>query len=104
MLEWLVKIFGSRNEREIRRLKPLVEKINSLEEKIRAKSDADLRAMTPYFKEKLDQGASLDDILPEAFATAREASWRSLGMRPFDVQLVGGIVLHEVKISEMKTG
>ncbi|MEN6448397.1 MAG: preprotein translocase subunit SecA [Syntrophaceae bacterium] len=104
MLEWLVKIFGSRNEREIRRLKPLVEKINSLEEKIRAKSDADLRAMTPYFKEKLDQGASLDDILPEAFATAREASWRSLGMRPFDVQLVGGIVLHEGKISEMKTG
>ncbi|HPS93094.1 MAG TPA: preprotein translocase subunit SecA [Deltaproteobacteria bacterium] len=104
MLEWLVKIFGSRNEREIRRLKPLVEKINSLEEKIRDKSDADLRAMTPYLKEKLDQGASLDDILPEAFATAREASWRSLGMRPFDVQLVGGIVLHEGKISEMKTG
>jgi preprotein translocase subunit SecA len=104
MLEWLVKIFGSKDEREVRRLAPLVEKINSLESAMKAKSDADLKAMTPYLREKLDAGASLDAILPEAFATIREASWRTLGMRPFDVQLLGGIVLHEGKISEMKTG
>jgi preprotein translocase subunit SecA len=104
MLEWLIKIFGSRNERELKRLAPLVDKINSLEDGMRAKSDSDLKAMTPYLKEKLDAGASLDDILPEAFATVREASQRTLDMRPFDVQLLGGIVLHEGKISEMKTG
>ncbi len=104
MLEWLIKIFGSKNERELKRLAPLVEKINSLEEGMRAKSDSDLKAMTPYLKEKLDNGASLDDILPEAFAVVREASIRTLGMRPFDVQLLGGIVLHEGKIAEMKTG
>jgi preprotein translocase subunit SecA len=104
MLEWLIKIFGSRNERELKRLAPLIDKINSLEDGMRAKSDSDLKAMTPYLKEKLDAGASLDDILPEAFATVREASQRTLDMRPFDVQLLGGIVLHEGKISEMKTG
>jgi preprotein translocase subunit SecA len=104
MLEWLIKIFGSRNERELKRLAPLVDKINSLEDGMRAKSDSDLKAMTPYLKEKLNAGASLDDILPEAFAAVREASQRTLGMRPFDVQLLGGIVLHEGKISEMKTG
>jgi preprotein translocase subunit SecA len=104
MLEWLIKIFGSRNERELKRLAPLIDKINSLEDGMRTKSDSDLKAMTPYLKEKLDAGASLDDILPEAFATVREASQRTLDMRPFDVQLLGGIVLHEGKISEMKTG
>ena len=104
MLEWLIKIFGSKNERELKRLAPLVDKINSLEDSMRAKSDSDLKAMTPYLKDKLDNGASLDDILPEAFATVREASQRTLGMRPFDVQLLGGIVLHEGKIAEMKTG
>jgi len=104
MLEWLIKIFGSRNERELKRLAPLIDKINSLEDGMRAKSDSDLKAMTPYLKEKLVAGASLDDILPEAFATVREASQRTLHMRPFDVQLLGGIVLHEGKISEMKTG
>jgi preprotein translocase subunit SecA len=104
MLEWLIKIFGSRNERELKMLAPLIDKINSLEDGMRAKSDSDLKAMTPYLKDKLDTGASLDDILPEAFATVREASLRTLGMRPFDVQLLGGIVLHEGKITEMKTG
>jgi preprotein translocase subunit SecA len=104
MLEWLIKIFGSRNERELKRLAPIVDKINSLEEGMRAKSDSDLKAMTPYLKDKLDNGASLDDILPEAFAAVREASQRTLGMRPFDVQLLGGIVLHEGRIAEMKTG
>jgi preprotein translocase subunit SecA len=100
----MIKIFGSRNERELKRLTPLVDKINSLEDGMRAKSDSELKAMTPYLKDKLAAGASLDDILPEAFATVREASQRTLGMRPFDVQLLGGIVLHEGKISEMKTG
>jgi preprotein translocase subunit SecA len=104
MLEWLVKIFGSKNERELKRLAPLIDKINSFEDGMRTKSDSELKAMTPYLKDKLATGASLDDILPEAFATVREASRRTLGMRPFDVQLLGGIVLHEGKIAEMKTG
>ena len=104
MLEWLIKIFGSKNERELKRLTPLINKINSLEDGMHAKSDSELRAMTPYLKEKLNAGASLDDILPEAFAAVREASRRTLNMRPFDVQLLGGIVLHEGKIAEMKTG
>ncbi len=104
MLNWLIKIFGSKNERELKRLGPIVERINALEDGMRAKSDAELKAMTPFLKEKLSNGATLDDILPEAFATVREASRRTLGMRPFDVQLLGGIVLHEGKIAEMKTG
>ncbi|MBN2296984.1 MAG: preprotein translocase subunit SecA [Deltaproteobacteria bacterium] len=104
MYNWLLKIVGSKNDRELKRLNPLVEKINSLEKEIEAKDDAALKAMTPYFKEKLESGASLDDILPEAFATVREVSKRTLGMRPFDVQLLGGIILHQGKITEMKTG
>jgi len=104
MFEWLIKIFGSKNEREIKRLMPLVQKIGSLESSMKAKSNAELKAVTPYLREKLDAGASLNDILPEAFAAAREASWRTLSMRPFDVQLLGGIILHEGKIAEMKTG
>ncbi|HPI93861.1 MAG TPA: preprotein translocase subunit SecA [Deltaproteobacteria bacterium] len=104
MFEWLIKIFGSRNERELKLLSPLVDKVNSFEDAMRARTDADLKAMTPYFKEKLDAGASLDDILPEAFATVREVSRRTLSMRPFDVQLLGGMVLHQGKVSEMKTG
>jgi len=100
----LKKIFGSKNERELRRLAPLVDQISSLEPEIRKLSDADLAAKTPYFRERLDQGEPLDDLLPEAFAVAREASLRALGMRPFDVQLIGGIVLHQGKIAEMKTG
>jgi len=104
MLGWLIKIFGSRNERELKQLQPLVAAINAREDAMRAKSDADLKAMTPYFKDKLDAGAGLEDILPEAFATVREASRRTLNMRPFDVQLLGGIVLHQGKVAEMKTG
>ncbi|HPE46008.1 MAG TPA: preprotein translocase subunit SecA, partial [Deltaproteobacteria bacterium] len=99
-----MKIFGSRNERELKQLQPLVAAINAREDAMRAKSDADLKAMTPYFKDKLDAGAGLEDILPEAFATVREASRRTLNMRPFDVQLLGGIVLHQGKVAEMKTG
>ena len=100
----LKKIFGSKNERELRRMAPLVDQITSLEPELRKLSDADLAAKTPYFRKRLDQGEPLDDLLPEAFAVAREASLRALGMRPFDVQLIGGIVLHQGKIAEMKTG
>ena len=101
---FLKKIFGSKNERELKRLAPLVDHINALEPQFRALSDAELRAKTPHFQERLEQGEPLDDLLPEAFAAAREASLRVLGLRPFDVQLIGGIVLHQGKIAEMKTG
>ncbi len=98
------KIFGSRNERELKKLQPIVSKINDLADGMKAKSDAELKAMTPELKRKLEKGATLDDILPEAFAVAREASVRTLGMRHYDVQLVGGMVLHNGKIAEMRTG
>ena len=101
---FLKKIFGSQNERDLRRLAPLVDQINSLEPEIRNLSDAGLQAKTPAFKERLEQGESLDELLPEAFAVAREASLRVLRMRPFDVQLIGAMVLHNGKIAEMKTG
>ena len=104
ILNALTKVFGSKNERELKRLHPTVERINALEPEIQAMSDDALKAQTPIFKERIDQGESLDDILPEAFATVREASVRTLNMRHFDVQLIGGIVLHEGKIAEMKTG
>jgi preprotein translocase subunit SecA len=100
----LKKIFGSKNDRELKRLAPLVDQINALEPELRQLSDADLRAKTASFKERYAQGESLDELLPEAFAVAREASTRVLGLRPFDVQLIGGIVLHQGKIAEMKTG
>jgi preprotein translocase subunit SecA len=105
MLGALVKkVIGTKNDRELKRLWPLVDEINSLEEKVAKLSDAELRARTAEFKEKLDQGATLDDILTEVFATGREAAKRALGMRPFDVQLLGGIALHRGNIAEMKTG
>jgi preprotein translocase subunit SecA len=104
ILNALTKIFGSKNERELKQLQPTVERINALESEIQAMNDDRLKAQTPRFKERIDQGESLDDILPEAFATVREASLRTLNMRHFDVQLIGGVVLHEGKIAEMKTG
>jgi preprotein translocase subunit SecA len=97
-------IFGSKNERELKRMAPMVEAINRLEPQFQALSDTQLRAKTAEFKERHSQGESLEDLLPEAFATVREASIRTLEMRHFDVQLIGGIVLHEGKIAEMKTG
>lgn len=100
----LKKIFGSKNERDLKRLSPIVNEINLLEPKIRKLSDLDLKAKTAEFKQKLDNGAELEDLLFEAFAVVREASVRTLGMRPFDVQLIGGLVLHQGKIAEMKTG
>ncbi|MFP3866692.1 MAG: preprotein translocase subunit SecA [Desulfobacteraceae bacterium] len=98
------KILGSKNERELRRLAPLVDRVNSLEPDLQKLSDAQLQAKTAEFKTRLDQGESLEELLPEAFAVAREASVRVLGMRPFDVQIIGAAVLHQGKIAEMKTG
>ena len=100
----LTKIVGTKNEREIKRLKPIVARINDLEPQMKKLSDAELKAKTGEFKERLSRGESLDELLPEAFAVVREASRRVLGMRHFDVQLMGGIVLHQGKIAEMKTG
>ncbi len=100
----LKKIVGTKNDRDLKRLSVLLDEVNTFETAMLAKSDAELQAKTPYFREKLKNGATLDDILAEAFAVAREASRRTLMMRPFDVQIIGGIVLHEGKIAEMKTG
>lgn len=100
----LAKVFGTKNERELKRVQPMVEKINSLESSIRELSDADLMAKTNVFRERISRGESLDSILYEAFAVVREASRRFRNERHYDVQLVGGIVLHEGKIAEMKTG
>ena len=98
------KIFGTRSDREIKKIKPIVDKILSLEEEYKALSEEELRGKTAVFKERLSQGETLDDILPEAFAAIREAADRVLGMRPYPVQLIGGIVLHQGRIAEMKTG
>lgn len=98
------KIFGSRNERIIKRLEQNVSKINALEPSIQQLTDEQLAGKTLEFRERLQQGATLDDLLPEAFAVVREASIRTLGLRHFDVQLIGGMVLHEGNIAEMRTG
>ena len=98
------KIFGSRNDRLLKHYRKIVSKINSLEDQIKALSDEQLQAKTAEFKQRLANGETLDDILPEAFAVCREASSRILGMRHFDVQLIGGMVLHDGKIAEMRTG
>ena len=100
----LKKIFGSKNERELKRLQPSVDQINSFEPKIKGLSNNQLKVMTSTFRERFERGESLDELLPEAFAVVREASSRTLKMRHFDVQLMGGIVLHQGKIAEMKTG
>src|SRR3990172_10490746 len=100
----LKKVFGSRNDREVKRIIPVVEQINALEPKMKAISDEGFRELTAKFKEELAGGKTLDDLLPEAFAAVREVAWRRLKMRHFDVQLIGGFVLHEGKIAEMKTG
>jgi preprotein translocase subunit SecA len=98
------KLVGTRNDREVKRIHSYVEAVNALEDKIKTLSDDQLIAKTPELKDKLANGATLDEILPEAFAVVREASCRTLGMRHFDVQIIGGVVLHEGKIAEMKTG
>ena len=100
----ITKIFGTRSSREIKKIQPTVDKILALEPEYTALSEEALRGKTAEFKERLAQGETLDDILPEAFATIREAAWRVLGMKPYPVQLIGGIVLHQGRIAEMKTG
>ncbi len=104
MKKFLERIIGSYSDRELKRIYPIVDKIESLEPEMQKLSDAQLKAKTPEFKDRLSKGETLDDILPEAFAVVREASVRVLGMRHFRVQLIGGIVLHQGRISEMKTG
>ena len=98
------KLFKTYSEKEVKRVKPLVDKINALEPEMEKLSDHELKGKTDYFKKQLQDGKTLDDILPEAFAVVREASKRVLGMRHFDVQLIGGIILHQGRIAEMKTG
>ncbi|NRT89921.1 preprotein translocase subunit SecA [Clostridium beijerinckii] len=97
-------VFGTYSEREVKRLKPTIQKINDLDEELQKLSDEELKAKTPAFKERLANGETLDDILPEAFAVVREASKRVLGMKHYDEQLMGGMILHQGRISEMKTG
>ncbi len=104
MKKLIEKIIGSYSDRELKRIYPIVDKIEALESEISQLTDEQLKAKTPYFKEKLANGETLDDILPEAFAVVREASKRVLGMRHFRVQLIGGLVLHQGRIAEMKTG
>ena len=98
------KLFGSSSEREVKKLRPIVDKIEALNEPYQALTDEELRGKTETFKARLAGGETLDDILPEAFAAVREAAWRVLGMRPYRVQLIGGIILHQGRIAEMKTG
>ena len=103
-MNWLTRVFGTKNDRLLKQIQPLVEQINHLESQTAQLDDAALMARTAAFRERLDNGEPLDELLPEAFATVREASRRTLNMRHFDVQLVGGVVLHRGMIAEMKTG
>ena len=100
----ITKIFGTRSQRELKKIQPLVDKVLSLEEEYKALSDRELKGKTQEFKNRLAKGETLDDLLPEAFAAIREASDRVLGMRPYPVQVIGGIILHQGRIAEMKTG
>ena len=100
----LAKVIGTQNERDLKRIRPLIAEINAKEPEIQALTDEGLRAKTVEFRHRLAQGQTLEDLLPEAFAVVREAGRRTLNMRHFDVQLIGGIVLHRGKIAEMKTG
>ena len=100
----LKKLFGTSSEKELRAIKPIVDKIEALDGEYSKLTDEQLKAKTPEFKQRIANGESLDDILPEAFAACREAAWRVLGMRPYRVQLIGGIILHQGRIAEMKTG
>ncbi|MCB1706894.1 MAG: preprotein translocase subunit SecA, partial [Halioglobus sp.] len=100
----LKNVFGTRNSRELKRMGKVVKKINALADEVKALDDQQLAAKTDEFKARLAKGETLDQILPEAFAVVREASERVLGLRHFDVQLIGGMALHEGKIAEMRTG
>ena len=100
----ITKIFGSRSDRELKKIQPLVNKVLALEVPYSQLSEEQLRGKTAEFKARLAAGETLDDLLPEAFAAIREAAWRVLGMKPYPVQIIGGIVLHQGRIAEMKTG
>ncbi|MFA5637126.1 MAG: preprotein translocase subunit SecA, partial [Anaerovoracaceae bacterium] len=103
-MSFLEKIFGDLNTKELKKIDKIVDEIEELDSVMVAKTDEELQAMTGLLKERLAQGETLDDILPEAYAVVREAAWRTLGMKHFRVQLVGGVVLHQGRIAEMKTG
>ena len=98
------KIFGTDSERAIKKIQPIADKVLALEESVSKLTDKELKQKTTEFKERLNQGETLDDLLPEAFAVCREASWRVLGMKHFPVQILGGIILHQGRIAEQKTG
>ena len=100
----ITKIFGTRSAREVKKLQPMLDKILGMEAEFAALSEDALKAKTTEFKNRLAGGEDLDDLLPEAFAAVREAAWRVLGMKPYPVQLIGGMVLHQGRIAEMKTG
>src|SRR5579859_661934 len=104
MLNWLNKVIGDSSEREIGKIRPIVQEINALEPGLVALSDDELRERTDTFRDRLANGEMLEDILPEAYAAVREAARRTIGMRHYDVQLMGGIVLNRHKIGELKTG
>ena len=98
------KLFGTSSEKQVKAILPLVDKIEALDQEYQALTDAQLQAKTAEFKQRYQNGETLDDLLPEAFAACREAAWRVLGMKPYRVQLIGGIILHQGRIAEMKTG
>ena len=98
------KIFGTHSENELKRIYPIVDQIEALDSQMQALSDEELRGKTKEFKQRLNEGETLDDILPEAYATVREAAYRSIGMKHYRVQLIGGIILHQGRIAEMRTG
>jgi len=101
---FIQKMFGTRSDRWIKKQQPLVARVAELEKGMKARSDDELRALTAVYKQRISNGASVDDLLPEAFATVREVAWRTMGMRHFDVQVLGGLVLHNGMVAEMKTG
>ncbi len=98
------KVFGSSNDRELKKITPIVAEVNAFEPRVTALSDSDLQSKTAEFRQRIANGQTLDELLPEAFAVVREAGKRILNMRHFDVQLIGGIALHKGRIAEMKTG
>ena len=103
-MNFLKAMFGNYSKREVKRVQPICDKVLALEDKYAAMSESELKNQTTILKERLANGETTDDILPEAFATCREAGWRVLGMKHFPVQIIGGIVLHQGRIAEMKTG
>ena len=100
----LARVFGNKQDRDAKRFQPIVEAVNQQESEVKRLSDAELRSKTPHFREKVDAGADLDSLLPEAFAVVREAAIRTLAQRHYDVQIMGGVALHNGNIAEMKTG